>query len=114
MYKNRRDNNRIEVGIDVTYILADGSEVRVCRTVDVSPGGMAIYADQIFHAKTPLKFYFNTKPKEVFDCEVVWCHKIPVVAGDIPKPCEYKVGLKYGDAILERVSEILNEIEARK
>ncbi len=113
MYNDRRKAPRYHHDIDVTYVLGDGSALRVCRIKNISKGGATLLVDRLISPKQPITLSLPDIT-ETIEAEVVWCQVDPEFIGEAPEDRQYVCGLRYKDEITQKVKEILDEIESRK
>lgn len=111
MADDRRDNPRFEHAIDITYVLDDGTTFKVCRMKNISASGAFIELNQPVSPKDMIKLSLPHSD-EIINAEIVWCQVKP---GHVDNHVNtYSCGLKYKDVIIQKVNEILEEIESRK
>lgn len=112
MYNDRRKAVRLQHAINVTYIMEDGKSFRVCQMKNISKGGATVQTE---HAMMPNEMIRMTLPysEEVIEAKVIWCQIDPEFIGDVEDAKRYLCGLEYKEAVAEKVTEILNEIESR-
>ena len=113
MYKDRREAPRLKHAINVTYVMDDGKAIRVCKMKNISKGGATVQTEQYMMPKESIKLTFP-ESEEIIEAEVVWCQIDPEFIGDVEDAKRYICGLKYKEAVAEKVTEILQEIESRK
>lgn len=112
MNDDRRDSNRHECVVNITYIFDDGTSFKVssdknlAQTVNINERGMAIKTDRFLQISDSVKFKIENIDEE-FSAKVVWCKREPIYIEDKE---QYTCGISYEEVIAERVNEILKQI----
>lgn len=109
MSNDRREKDRYEYAIDVTYVFGDGTSIRVAKSSNICSNGMSLIVDQSFQVNDMIQFMIDGT-EEFFGAKVIWCQKIPAHAGVLNE--DYQIGIQYEQVISERVYEILKELGA--
>jgi len=109
MSDDRREVDRYQYAIDVTYVFGDGTSIRVAKSSNICHGGMSLMVDQLFQVDDMIQFSLEGT-HHLFAAKVVWCQKVPVTAGGAGG--DYQIGIQYEDVIAEKVNEILKELGA--
>jgi len=111
MSNDRREMDRYEYAIDVTYVFGDGTAMRVAKSSNICQGGMSLMVDQSFQINDIIKFMIDGI-EELFEAKVIWCQKVPAQAGGADNGEDYQIGIRYEQVISEKVNEILKELGA--
>lgn len=107
MENDRRKSERIEYGVNVEYLLADGSKVQFGKIFNSSIGGCSMRTTKEISPDTNIKF--KIEEQETFiPAKVIWCQKTPVQIGE---DNSFDVGLEYEEAIKGYVNQILKKID---
>ncbi len=104
---DNRESERIEFGVNVDYILADGTTVQIGKIFNSNDGGCSIKTSQEIAPNTNIKF--RIEDSAYYSATVIWCQKTPVQVGT---SVSYDVGIEYHNAIKGYVNGILKKIHS--